>query len=173
QPRTTEIYPLSLHDALPILLAVDGFSSRVGQRRGRRRRRGGGRRRGRGRNVVGRRLVGRDELGPAHAGQDLVEQRGSRRLPAATRLARVPVFVLVLAGGAPGQTAGVLDDRDDGVIGDPPLAWTVIVHDVAEPQRTLLHSTLPTELHSRYSSRTLARAFQRAHVRQRDFQGRI
>jgi hypothetical protein len=37
------------------------------------------------------------------------------------------------------------------VVGEASFTWTVVVHDVAEPQRTLLHSVLPTGLHNRFS----------------------
>ena len=56
-----------------------------------------------------------------------------------------------VAGGASGLPDGFADKRDNGVIGDASLSGTVVVHDVAETQRALLHSVLPTGLHFRFA----------------------
>jgi hypothetical protein len=50
----------------------------------------------------------------------------------------------------------LVDDGYDGVIRQASLSWTVVVHDVAETQRALLHSILPTEVHFRNSHRIKA-----------------
>src|SRR5215831_16569066 len=46
---------------------------------------------------------------------------------------------------------GLVNDGDDGVVGDASFSWTVVIHDVAETQRALLHSVLPTGLHCRFA----------------------
>jgi hypothetical protein len=56
------------------------------------------------------------------------------------------VFVLGVAGRATGLLHVRSDHRDDGVVGDPPLAGTVIVQNVTKPKLTLLHRILPRNL---------------------------
>jgi hypothetical protein len=51
----------------------------------------------------------------------------------------VLVFVIGVAGGAPGLLDGVTHHGDDRVIRDPALTWTVVVHDVTKPRLALLH----------------------------------
>src|SRR5215471_4575460 len=46
---------------------------------------------------------------------------------------------------------GLVNDGDDCVVGDASFPWTVVIHDVAETQRALLHSVLPTGLHCRFA----------------------
>jgi hypothetical protein len=52
---------------------------------------------------------------------------------------------------------GLAHKGDDDVVGKASLAGTVVVHDVAETQRTLVHSDTPTARHYTVIVHTLAR----------------
>jgi hypothetical protein len=60
-----------------------------------------------------------------------------------TRLLTSLEHVLGITGGTTGLADGPFDNRDDGVVGDTSFAGTVVVHDIAEARRSLLHSVTP------------------------------
>src|SRR5262244_3444762 len=68
---------------------------------------------------------------------------------------------------------GLINDGDDCVVGNASFSWTVVIHDVAETQRALLHSVLRTELHCRFALKCISPDSSRAKVaRARSFQTR-
>ena len=85
----------------------------------------------------------RRAVGGKMAGKHFLVERRSRFLLAASR--NLPPFVRVL--GVARRASSLLDvlfyHRDDGVVGQPPLARTVVVQYVTETQPALLHSTPP------------------------------
>ena len=62
---------------------------------------------------------------------------------AALRNLAALVQVLGVAGRTPGLLDVLFDHRDDGVVGQPPFARTVVVQYVTETQPALLHLTPP------------------------------
>ena len=64
-------------------------------------------------------------------------------LPALARDFGVLVFVLGVARRAPRLLHIRTDHRDNGMVGHPPLARTVIVQNVTKPKLALLHQALP------------------------------
>jgi hypothetical protein len=109
---------------------------------------------GRRRRLVGRHLRGgvgsrRRDSGVrlvAHSGQNLVVKRVRSVL--ATPTGRAPTFerMLGIARRASRLTNRVVNHRDDGVVGHPPLARTVIVDGITDTQPALLHETPGTDL---------------------------
>jgi ABC-type tungstate transport system substrate-binding protein len=69
---------------------------------------------------------------------EVVKQRPGL-LPSRRGCLGLLVFMLGVARGAAGLLNLVFNHRDDSVIGDAALAWTVIVQDVTEPKPALLH----------------------------------
>jgi hypothetical protein len=49
-------------------------------------------------------------------------------------------LMLGVAGGTPGLTNGIADNGDNSVIGHASFTRTIVIDDIAEPQRALLHS---------------------------------
>ena len=91
-----------------------------------------------------------------HAVEHLSEQRGRLRLAARRRDLALLVFVLRVADAATRLSDFIVDHRDDGVIGDAALAWTIIVQHVAGPIPAVLHATPPkTESASRQAASVL------------------
>jgi hypothetical protein len=71
-----------------------------------------------------------------------------RRLPAARRgQFRSTVLMVRVARGASRLLHRVVDHRDDGVIGDPALARTIVVENVTEPNPALLHEVPRSRFH--------------------------
>jgi len=62
---------------------------------------------------------------------------------ALSRHARVLVFVIRVAGRATRLLDVVTNHRDDDMIGEPPLARTVIIQNVTRPKLALLHQRTP------------------------------
>jgi hypothetical protein len=83
-----------------------------------------------------------------HVGEDLIVQLRMRRLLAKARLATAFEGVLDVACRAPSLTNDVFDNGDDRVVRHASLARAIIVYDVAETQRALLHSVLPKDFSS-------------------------
>jgi hypothetical protein len=79
---------------------------------------------------------------PGHPFEHLLIQRAGRRFLAPLRR---DLRLLVLVFGFAGDTSGLADllpdDRDNGVVGDSPLAGTVVVQNVTKPKLALLHQT--------------------------------
>jgi hypothetical protein len=75
-----------------------------------------------------------------HAGRNVgMQRRGRILLPALRRHFSLFVLVLGVAGGAASLLHLVLNHCDDGMIGNPSFARTIVVHDVTEPKPALLH----------------------------------
>ena len=72
-----------------------------------------------------------------------VERRRRLGLAPLPRNLGVFVFVLGVARRAARLLHVVADHRDDGVVGQPPLARAVIVQNVTKPKLALLHQNLP------------------------------
>jgi hypothetical protein len=72
--------------------------------------------------------------------EHLREERGLRLLAPLWRHLAVLVFVLGVADDAAGLFDAIIDHRHDGVIRNPALARTVVVHHVAGPIPALLHA---------------------------------
>jgi hypothetical protein len=70
---------------------------------------------------------------------------GRLLLPTLRRFFPVLVDVLGVARRTACLADGVFDNRDDRMIRDASFTRTIVVHDVAETQRALLHSVLPTD----------------------------
>src|SRR5579863_10719183 len=99
----------------------------------------------------------RDELRTVHAGQHGGFHLRAVVLLLAARHPRSFVDMLGVARRTPGLFDGLAHQGDDDVVGETAFAGTVVVHDVAETQRTLLHSVTPRARHCTVIVHTLAR----------------
>jgi hypothetical protein len=82
----------------------------------------------------------------AHSRQNLVVKRIRGIFAAAPRRAAALERMLGIARRASRLTNFVLDHRDDGVVRHTPLARTVVVDGITDPQPALLHETPGTDL---------------------------
>jgi hypothetical protein len=73
------------------------------------------------------------------------QNRRSLGLLSLARYARVLVFVVRVARRAARLLDVVTDHRDDDVIRQPTLTWTVIIQNVTRPKLALLHQELPMD----------------------------
>jgi len=94
------------------------------------------------------RPLGSDALGSA--GEHLrVQRSGFLAFPALSWHLGVLVLVLRFTRRATCLLHVVANHRDDGVIGQPPLARTVVIENVTKPKLALLHQKLPKGLAGR------------------------
>jgi hypothetical protein len=85
----------------------------------------------------------RRAVGGEVCGEDFLVERRRRFLLAASRNLSPFIRVLGIARRASSLLDVLFYHRDDGVVGQPPLARTVVVQYVTETQPALLHSTPP------------------------------
>lgn len=90
-------------------------------------------------NAVRLRVAVRREL----AGEDFLVERAGGLFLSPSRDFAPFVRVLGIARRAPGLLDVFFYHRNDGMVGQPPLARTVVVQYVTETQPALLHSTPP------------------------------
>jgi hypothetical protein len=90
-----------------------------------------------------RSVIGSVVLGLEPGGIDELRGWDYRLFAASGRHLGLLVFVLRVARGAPRLLDGVVDHRDDRVIGDAALTRTVVVQNVTEPKPALLHENSP------------------------------